>query len=83
MPVNSFGDFETNMFHVAVSVSDRPLANMARFVDTSISVECNINNPNASDKLIIPPYNGRSYVLYFIYDKWSNTCEDQEHYHKR
>ena len=24
MPVNSFGDFDTTMFHVAVTVSDRP-----------------------------------------------------------
>ena len=44
MPVNSFGDFDT-MFHVAVTVSDTILANTARFVDTSNSVEWNINNP--------------------------------------
>jgi hypothetical protein len=43
------------MFHVAVIVSDRPLAITARFVDTSNSVEWNISNPSVPIRLIIPP----------------------------
>ncbi len=39
MPVNSFGDDDTTMFHVAVAVSDRPEAITARFADTASSDE--------------------------------------------
>jgi hypothetical protein len=35
MPMNSFGDLDTTMFHVEVIVSERPLAITARFVDTA------------------------------------------------
>src|SRR5215211_6882788 len=55
MPVNSFGDDDTTMFHVAVIVSDRPLAIMARFADTANSVEWNVSNASAPIRLIMPP----------------------------
>jgi hypothetical protein len=55
MPVNSFGDDDTTMFHVAVIVSDSPLAITAKFADTANSVEWKVSNPMAPIRLIIPP----------------------------
>jgi hypothetical protein len=43
------------MFHVAVTVSDRPEAITARFADTSNSVEWNVSNPSAPIRLIVVP----------------------------
>jgi hypothetical protein len=37
--MNSFGDSDTTMFHVAVIANDRPVAITAKFADTANSVE--------------------------------------------
>ena len=55
IPVNSLGDDDTTIFHVVVIVSDRPMAIMAKFTETTNSVEWNINNPNVPNRLMIPP----------------------------
>jgi hypothetical protein len=43
------------MFHVAVIVSDSPLAITAKFADIANSVEWKVSNPMAPIRLIIPP----------------------------
>ena len=55
IPVNSFGEDDTTMFHVAVIVNDRPLAIIAKFADIANSVEWNVNSPIAPIRLTIPP----------------------------
>ena len=55
MPVNSFGEDDTIMFQIAVIVSDRPVAIMAKFTETMNSVAWNINNPNVPNRLMTPP----------------------------
>src|SRR5215207_1906949 len=46
MPVNSFGEADTTMFQIAVIVSERPVAIMAKFTETVDPVAWYINNPN-------------------------------------
>ena len=41
MPLNSFGDDATIMFHVTAAVNANPIAIIARLVDTSDSVKWN------------------------------------------
>ena len=41
MPMNSFGDDVTIMFHAAAAVNANPIAIIARLVDTSDSVKWN------------------------------------------
>jgi hypothetical protein len=41
MPLNSFGDGVTIMFHAAAAVNANPIAIIARLVDTSDSVKWN------------------------------------------
>ena len=55
IPVNSFGEDDTIIFQIAVIVSDRPVAIMAKFTETMNSVEWNISNPNVPNRLMIPP----------------------------
>ena len=55
IPMNNLGDDETTMFHVAVTVSERPEAMIAKLVDTAISVELNISNPIDPTPLITEP----------------------------
>ena len=55
IPVNSFGEEDTIIFQIAVIVSDKPEAIMAKFTETMNFVAWNISNPNVPNRLTIPP----------------------------
>ena len=83
IPVNSFGEEDTIIFQIAVIVSDRPEAIMAKFTETMNSVAWNNSNPNVPNRLTISTNYYWFCTAYLIYDKWSDTCKHQETDHER